>query len=178
MRQHYLLLDPHDPGYQINDSPGYTQIAVQFLTSVNFSVDPCEDFYAYACGQWQYQHTAPSDTASWSEYSLVSIQVSQAIKDAIENTDLSDASDGLVKAKHFYNSCMNVSAIEDNKGKILGNWLHTGTPESSEFPSFENGTGRWALIDKDYTDSSTLSFETQIGESNSLSLIMHNMKNN
>ena len=76
---------------------------------------------------------------------------------------MSDASDGLIKANHFYNSCMNVDAIESDKGTILGKWLHTGIPESTEFPVFEDGTGRWALIDKDYSDNSNLSFEAQIG---------------
>uniref|UniRef100_A0AC34FJG1 Uncharacterized protein n=1 Tax=Panagrolaimus sp. ES5 TaxID=591445 RepID=A0AC34FJG1_9BILA len=69
------------------DSPEYTQIALQYLSSVNFSADPCTK---------------------------------------------------------------------------LGVLLHSGKPEDSKLYGFENGTGRWALIDPDYTDKSELSIETQI----------------
>uniref|UniRef100_A0A914QEN6 Endothelin-converting enzyme 1 n=1 Tax=Panagrolaimus davidi TaxID=227884 RepID=A0A914QEN6_9BILA len=144
------------------DSPEYTQIALQYLSSVNFSADPCEDFYQYACGMWPSQHSAPKSTGSWSEYNLVSQKVSEMVEEAIKSTNLTDASEGLKKAKHFYDNCMDILSIEKDQGTKLGNLLHTGIPEDSTLYGFEDGTGKWALIDKAYSNTSSLSLETQI----------------
>jgi membrane metallo-endopeptidase-like protein 1 len=156
--------DPNaNPGTNATyDSPEYTQVALQYLSSVNFSANPCEDFYQYACGMWPSQHSIPKSTGSWSEYNLVSQKVSEMVEDAIKSANLTDASEGLIKAKHFYDNCMDILSIEKDQGTKLGKLLHTGIPEDSTLYGFEDGTGKWALIDKDYTNTSSLSLETQI----------------
>ncbi len=38
------------------------------LNSIDKSIDPCVNFYQYACGRWQKNNPIPSDQTSWSVY--------------------------------------------------------------------------------------------------------------
>jgi len=40
------------------------QAASNLLSSVNEEVDPCSDFYDYACSKWVDEHTIPDDLAT------------------------------------------------------------------------------------------------------------------
>uniref|UniRef100_A0AC34R0Y7 Uncharacterized protein n=1 Tax=Panagrolaimus sp. JU765 TaxID=591449 RepID=A0AC34R0Y7_9BILA len=66
-------------------------------------------------------------------------QVSEAIKKAIENIDVNTVSEGALKARHFYDTCMDTKSIQENKGKVLGKLLHTGIPEDPILAQFGAG---------------------------------------
>uniref|UniRef100_A0A914YAF1 Uncharacterized protein n=1 Tax=Panagrolaimus superbus TaxID=310955 RepID=A0A914YAF1_9BILA len=86
------------------------------------------------------------------------------VEASMKTTNLTDASEGLIKAKHFYDTCMDILSIEKDQGTKLGALLHSGKAEDLKLYGFEDGTGRWALIDPEYSDTSVLSIETQIGK--------------
>uniref|UniRef100_A0A0N5B6E2 Neprilysin n=1 Tax=Strongyloides papillosus TaxID=174720 RepID=A0A0N5B6E2_STREA len=146
-----------------NDSIS-NEFAASLLKRINKSVDPCEDFYEYACGNWPINNPTPNYTGSWSLYDVVSQNVGILVEHSIKNCDLSDASDGLKKAKQFYDTCMNNDLTEQDKGIKLGRLLHTGEPENKNFNKFLYNNGKWPIIDKSWNSSNVnISIEGQIG---------------
>jgi predicted metalloendopeptidase len=61
-------------------SKGCIRAAAFILSAVNFSVDPCEDFFEYACGQWNHEHPVPDDKARYRILEDVREHVSQKMQ--------------------------------------------------------------------------------------------------
>lgn len=58
---------------EIVNSTQANYLADQLLARVNFTADPCGNFYEYACSHWKSDHPLPPDKSNWNAELLVSL---------------------------------------------------------------------------------------------------------
>jgi len=54
------------------------------LGAVNRSVDPCANFYQYACGGWMTANPLPSDASRWGRFDALQDRNRMVLKDVLE----------------------------------------------------------------------------------------------
>jgi putative endopeptidase len=97
--------------------PGRTALAqvqpVLDVTSMDRSVDPCTDFFAYSCGGWIKKNPIPPDQTSWSVYSKLEDDNKSILREILESSALpAGRRDALTqKIGDYYAACMDERAI-------------------------------------------------------------------
>ncbi|EJW79702.1 hypothetical protein WUBG_09390, partial [Wuchereria bancrofti] len=97
---------------------------------MNAKMDPCEDFYEYACGNWIKDHPIPDDAPSVSNFENLGQDLEFALKGLLEQKNVEGLDgDAVRKARAFYHLCLNETAILntwretfDNAVKNFGGW--------------------------------------------------------
>jgi endothelin-converting enzyme/putative endopeptidase len=81
---------------------------------LNTSIDPCQDFYEFACGGWKASHPIPADRPEWSTFSELDERNTEALHAILEEASRAGARRPayLQKAGDFYAACMDEAEIE------------------------------------------------------------------
>ncbi|OQV14905.1 Membrane metallo-endopeptidase-like 1 [Hypsibius exemplaris] len=112
--------------------------AARLIGAMDFSVDPCHDFFNYACANWNKEHIIPDDRTSISTFEVMADKVQIQLRRLLEEPDNNVTSEAMKKAKLMFSSCMNVSEIEQvGHGPLnavvarYGNWpVASSAPEA------------------------------------------------
>lgn len=80
------------------------------------SVQPCDDFYQYACGSWRKNNPIPSDQSRWGRFNELFEYNRQILHDILEKDSANDPKRSPVAQKigDFYQSCMDEKTIDAN----------------------------------------------------------------
>ncbi|GAB1602196.1 neprilysin-4-like [Argonauta hians] len=113
--------------------------AARLMDSMNTKVDPCDNFYDFACGGWKRENPIPEDSASYSTFEQLRNQLQSQLKDLLESEISEDENISIQKAKIFYNSCMNKTLLEDRDLTPLNLFLED--------------IGGWPVADKNWNES-------------------------
>ena len=87
------------------------QTAASLLGAMDRTVDPCEDFFEFACGAWNKRHVIPEDRSSVSTFEVLADQLQIILKGLLEGPAAPEDSAISQESKHLYQSCVNMSQI-------------------------------------------------------------------
>jgi putative endopeptidase len=87
------------------------------VTSMDRSIDPCTDFFAYSCGGWIKRNPIPPDQSTWDTYSKMQDENLARLRNILEAASAQDPRRNSVDQKigDYYASCTDEKAI-DAKG--------------------------------------------------------------
>lgn len=78
---------------------------------MNQKVDPCEDFYSFACGGFETKNVIPDDQSSVTTFSLISDEVTEQLRNLIERPIKEGDAEPFKLVKKLYQSCLNKSKL-------------------------------------------------------------------
>lgn len=67
------------------DTEGCKRTGLRLRNSINISVNPCEDFFEFACGGFIAKHPIPNDRSSLGTFDMLDQEVREQLKIAIES---------------------------------------------------------------------------------------------
>lgn len=88
--------------------------ASSILNSIDKTVDPCTDFYAFSCNKWIKNNPIPDGKPMWGTFGKLEQQNHLVVKNVLERAEFK--SEAEEKAKLYYESCLD----EDETLEKLG----------------------------------------------------------
>ncbi|KAF5287391.1 hypothetical protein FQA39_LY15929 [Lamprigera yunnana] len=87
------------------------------------TVDPCQDFYKFACGRFVKNTVIPDDTPIISSFTIIYEKVLQQLRTVLEELLHRDDDKPFGVLKKFYGACMNVTEIDGSGRNVTKNIL-------------------------------------------------------
>ncbi|XP_056008962.1 neprilysin-4-like [Ostrea edulis] len=129
-----------DEHVKVCDKLECVRAAARVADGIDFSVNPCDNFYEYACGGWMKSHVIPSDRSYLATFSVLRDTSQVKIKQLLEESVTKDDIEAVVKAKNLYGSCMNTTQIEGDDISValpllkeVGGWPILGKNEGGNW---------------------------------------------
>lgn len=103
------VITQYGPEDEICVTAGCVHTASKVLQDLNPKVDPCDDFYEFACGNFIKKTNIPDDKTSINTFSVINDQLQEQLRTMIEEPIQPNEPKSFVLAKKLYKACMNKS---------------------------------------------------------------------
>jgi len=113
-------------GHPVCVTSGCIHTASQVLKNLDESINPCDDFYKFACGGFLEKTIIPNDKSFHISFNIIADELIEQLKNVIDGPSDPDEPKSFTLVKKFYNVCMNTSAIESDNlqtAKSVFKWL-------------------------------------------------------
>jgi putative endopeptidase len=83
------------------------------LSAIDKSVNPCQDFYAYACGNWIKNNPVPPEYSVWGRFNQLADRNEEVLRGILEDSEKNQKRSPIdQKIGAFYEACMNEGAVD------------------------------------------------------------------
>jgi putative endopeptidase len=91
------------------------------VNALDKSVDPCVNFYQYACGTWMANNPIPADKTRWGRFDELAEHNRQILHEILETYSKPGVTRNAIEQKvgDYYGSCMNEAAVNAAGNKPL-----------------------------------------------------------
>ncbi|XP_030123653.4 kell blood group glycoprotein isoform X3 [Taeniopygia guttata] len=122
------------------DAESDPALLARLLNSRNDTVNPCENFYKYACGRWEGKQSSRTREESLNVFDVLLEENLLILKRLLESPQFGIRGSAKEKAIRFYRSCMDTEQIESQGAQPLkdllnqvGGWHNTDVGETKDF---------------------------------------------
>ena len=113
---HSLRHPPHSSSESSGEclTPECIDASAVLMDGANLSADPCQDFYAYACGGFVDRHYMPHGRGGASQFTIATRDNDMVILQSLEEGGPTEGHGGraLAKARKYYQQCMDTKAMD------------------------------------------------------------------
>ncbi|XP_014239466.1 neprilysin-4-like [Cimex lectularius] len=102
--------------YKLNFRHHRAQMMQKYMDT---TVDPCQDFYTFACGNWPMVKPIPWNTYHYNIFDFAKGTIVDQMKKLLEQPISDNEPKSFTKAKNYYKSCVNRETIESRGSKPL-----------------------------------------------------------
>jgi len=92
---------------------------------MDLTVDPCDDFYQYACGGFDKRVRIPDDRSSRSQFAIIDDELDEQLREILESNATEGGSLVFHQARDHYASCMDLDRLDSIGLKPLQDLLKT-----------------------------------------------------
>lgn len=106
-------------------STACVKAANKVMNLLDDSVDPCENFYEFACGKFLKETEIPDDKVTIDSFSIVRDLVQEQLREIINEDEKPGESKPFLLAKRLNKACLNREVIEERGKKPLSDLLES-----------------------------------------------------